>query len=119
TFSHDGRYVITGSSDSTTRIRRADSGAEVCRLITFINGDWIVVAPDGRFDTNNLDQIKGLNWVMPDDPFRPIPAEVFMRDYYEPRLLNRLLSGEKFRPIKSLAELNRVQPSVIIREVLW
>ena len=119
TFSHDGRYVITGSTDSTTRIWRADNAEEICRLISFTNGDWIVVAPDGRFETNNLDEIKGLNWVMPDDPFRPIPAEVFMRDYYEPRLLARLLSGEKFRPIKSVAELNRVQPGVSIKEILW
>ncbi|HEY6046776.1 MAG TPA: caspase family protein, partial [Pyrinomonadaceae bacterium] len=119
TFSHDGQYIITGSSDSTTRLWRADNAEEVCRLITLNSGDWIVVAPDGRFDTNNLDEIKGLNWVMPDDPFRPIPAEVFMRDYYEPRLLSRLFSGEKLPPIKSAADLNRVQPGVAIKEILW
>jgi WD40 repeat protein/uncharacterized caspase-like protein len=117
--SYDQKYVITGSTDSTARIWRADTGEEVCRLITFNNGTWIVVAPDGRFDANNLDQISGLNWVMPDDPFRPIPAEVFMKDYYEPRLLPRLLAGEKTRPIKSVTELNRVQPGVSIKEILW
>jgi WD40 repeat protein len=119
TFSHDGRYVITGSTDSTTRIWRADNAQELCRLITLTNGEWFVVAPDGRFDTNNLDEIKGLNWVMPDDPFKPIPAEVFMRDYYEPRLLSRLLSGEKLRPIRSVSELNRVRPGVSIKQILW
>jgi len=117
--SHDQKFVITGSTDSTARIWRADTGEEVCRLITFNNGTWIVVAPDGRFDANNLDQIAGLNWVMPDDPFRPIPAEVFMKDYYEPRLLPRLLAGEKSRPIKSVTALNRVQPGVSIKEILW
>lgn len=118
-FSHDGRFALTGSTDSTTRIWRIDTGEELCRLISFNSGDWVVVAPDGRFDTNNLDEIKGLNWTMPDDAFRPLPAEVFMRDYYEPRLLPRILSGEKFKPIRSLSDLNCVQPKVSIKNILY
>jgi len=54
---------------------------------------------------------------MPDDPMRPLPVEIFMRDYYEPRLLPRVLAGEKFKPIRPLADLNRVQPIVKITEV--
>src|SRR2546421_7880324 len=35
-----------------------------------------------------------------------------MRDYYEPRLLPRILAGQKFPELPSLAELNRSQPEV-------
>lgn len=35
-----------------------------------------------------------------------------MRDYYEPRLLPRLLKGEKLHEVPSLAELNRIQPRI-------
>lgn len=37
-----------------------------------------------------------------------------MRDYYEPRLLPRLLAGEKLPEIRPLADLNRMQPTVQI-----
>jgi hypothetical protein len=75
------------------------------------------VDPDGRFDTNNLDNNRGLHWLMPDDPLAPLPLEIFMRDYYEPRLLPRILAGEKFRPVRSLTKLNRVQPKVQITKI--
>src|SRR5262249_22160588 len=42
---------------------------------------------------------------------------VFMRDYYEPRLLARLLEGEKFAAIKDVSRLNRAQPSVQVTKI--
>lgn len=116
-FSADGRYILTGSHDSTTRIWDAVTGKEMASLISFRNGTWVVVAPDGRFDTNNLEEIKGLHWIMPDDPMRALPVEIFMRDYYEPRLLPRILAGETFKPVRPLTELNRMQPKVEIKDV--
>jgi uncharacterized caspase-like protein len=75
-----------------------------------------VVAPDGRYDTSSPGDLPGLSWVLPEDPMKPYPVEVFMRDYYEPRLLPRLLNGDAaaFQPIRPLGELNRVQPEVKI-----
>jgi hypothetical protein len=50
---------------------------------------------------------------MPDDPMKPFPLEIFMRDYYEPRLFPRILNGKRFNA-RSVADLNRVQPEVQI-----
>ena len=116
-FAPDGRWVFEGRHDHTVRLVEVASGRERCRLITFWDGAWAVIAPDGRFDASDLDRIGGLHWVIPDDPFRPLPIEVFMRDYYEPRLLARILADEKFAPIRSLQSLNRVQPSVKVTGV--
>jgi len=117
TFTSDGRFVITGSEDGTTRFWNAQTAGELCQLISFNHGDWMVVDPEGRFDTNNLDEIRGLHWVMPDDPFNPLPLEIYMRDYYQPRLLTMLLSGQKPKEVKDLSRLNRAQPSVKITSV--
>lgn len=112
-FLADGKHVLTGSWDSTSRLWDIATGREICSLVWFQNGVQVVVAPDGRFDASNLEEIKGLHWVMPDDPMRAYPLEIFMRDYYEPRLWPRLLNGEKFET-SPVSQLNRTQPPVKI-----
>jgi uncharacterized caspase-like protein len=79
------------------------------------------VDPAGRFDAGNLEEIEGLNWIMPDDPLKPLPMEILMRDYYEPRLLPRLIKcnrddncDQEFKPVRDISKLNRVQPPVKI-----
>jgi WD40 repeat protein/uncharacterized caspase-like protein len=113
-FSRDGGFVLTGSDDSTTRLWLAANGRELCSLISFNDGTWAAVDPEGRFDTNNLDGNNALHWIASDDPMVALPLEVFMRDYYEPRLLGRILAGDRLPPVRSLAEINRVQPIVSI-----
>ncbi len=116
-FSPDGKLVITGGRDSTTRFWDTASGKELCSLVSFRDGTWVVVDPAGRFDTNNLEEIKGLHWIMPDDPMRALALEIFMRDYYEPRLLTRILNGEKFKEVRDISEVNRVQPRIEINTI--
>ncbi len=116
-FSPDERFVLTASEDQTARLWDVASRRELATLVSFPDGAWAVVLPDGRFDTNNLEEIRGLHWIMPDDPMRPLSPEIFLRDYYEPRLLSRVLAGEKFKPVRPLGELNRVQPGVQILKV--
>jgi len=111
-FSPDGRHLITGSDDGTARIWDLASGAELASLVAFTDGSWVTLAPDGRFDTDDLEGIRGVHWVMPDAPFTPLPIEIFMRDYFEPRLVGRLMAGEELPPVPDLAALNRVQPRV-------
>ena len=97
-------------------------------FLTKENG-WVTVAPDGRFDTTDLDRPGAVAWVMPDAPLRPLPPEIFMRDFFEPRLLPRLLACRRsesirpgacraaFAPVPDLAQLNRVQPEVRVASV--
>ncbi len=110
-------FVVSGSPDGTTRIWKTATGEEACRLISFEDGTWVVVTPDGRFDTNNLDNIEGLHWVVGDSPLTPLPLEIFMRDYYEPRLLARTLSGEQLPPLPDLSQRDRAQPTVAIDSI--
>ncbi|HVG20355.1 MAG TPA: hypothetical protein VNI02_14990, partial [Blastocatellia bacterium] len=113
-FSPDGRFILTGSADSTTRMWNVSTGQELCRTYSFSDDTWVALDGEGRFDTNDLEGVRYLRWVMPDDPNNLLPLAIFARDCYEPRLLPRILSGEKFKPIGSLSELNLVQPPVRI-----
>lgn len=114
TFSEDGKFIVSAGEDRQTVFWRAQDGAYLASLYTFADGSWVTTDAAGRFDASALEDISGLHWVMPDDPFTPLPLEAFMRDYYEPRLLARLLNGEQLPPIRAVAELNRLQPEVRI-----
>lgn len=124
-FTPDGRTIISNIGGTDIKFWDVDTGNELARLISFGESEWVTVTPDGRFDINkNLDSIDGLHWIVPDDPMKPVPLDVFMRDYYEPQLLPRLLRcnadntcDKEFKPLPNIAELNRVQPEVRIVEV--
>lgn len=109
-----GKILMTGGVDGTIRFWNLATGDERCRMLTLRGRDWVVVAPDGRFDTNNLESVRGIHWLAADAPLAPLPLEIFMRDYYEPRLLTRILNGETFPPVKPVAALDRRQPEVTI-----
>lgn len=90
------------------------------RLLTWLaqaDGGWLMVDEQGRFDAANLDVAPDAHWVLGANPRETASVEIFMRDYYEPRLLPRLLSGEKFSSIRPVSELNRAQPKVQVVRV--
>ncbi len=118
TYARDGRVVMTGNDDGTARLWDTASGKELAMLVSFGEGGWVVVDPNGRFDTNILDGGAPLHWILDSDPLRPLPLEIFMRDYYTPRLLPRILIGDKFPDLPKIADIkNRVQPDVEIVKV--
>ena len=116
-FSGDGSMFVSGSRDCTAKLWERETRRNLCTFVEFKNGSWAVVDPDGRFDTDSLEQVDGLHWVFPDEPLRPLPVELYMRDYYEPRLLPRILRKESFPNLRPLGELIRAQPSVAIERV--
>jgi WD40 repeat protein len=112
-FTKDLRFVLTGSDDTTTRVWDLKTGRQLATLLNFGDKGWAVVDPEGRFDTNDLDGGSPLAWLTSSDPLHPLPLEIFMRDYYTPRLLATILSGETLPPVRPISEIaNRVQPDV-------
>jgi len=116
-FSPDGTHLVTGHSNGNVLFWRTDTERWLAKIISFLDGGWAVIDPDGRYDSNSPGDLPGISWVMPDDPLVPLPVEIFMREYYEPRLLSRVLGQEKFNPITALSDLNRIQPEISITQV--
>lgn len=117
----------TAEGTFPTKIVLFDRGTEkeLCTLIAIDKTDWVVTTPDGRFDTSkDLTDINVLHWRVAEDPLTPFPLEVLMRGYYEPNLLRRVLKcnelkscDREFKRLPSIADINRVQPKVAIREI--
>ena len=115
--------LIKPEENGKVSIYELKTGKLLASLVIIDDKDWIIIAPDGRFDTNKLENPKGLHWLLPDVPFIPYSLEVFTRNYFEPNLLPRLLTctrenncSQEFKPLPSIAEINRVQPKVAIKE---
>lgn len=111
-----GHYVGIDLNGALRLAPRSGSGSGL--LAMHIDGQrWVAVAPDGRFDSSNLDAIPGLHWIAADTPLQPLPLELFMRDYFEPQLMRKLLDGDKLPPLRSVASLLRERPVVRVERV--
>jgi WD40 repeat protein len=111
------KYLVTGGQDGSVRIWRAADGMLLATLLGDGPENWTVIGRDGRFDTSDVEHIRKLHWSVYDDPFKVLAPETYFRDYYEPRLLPRLLAGSAMPPVRNLVQLNRVPPDVKIESV--
>lgn len=121
TVSGDGRLLALRKGDGTIELRSLQNpktlsagGELLATLVLSSAGRTSVVAPGGRFDGIDFNGEAPFHWIATDEPLRPLPLEIFMRPYYTPRLLPRLLAGEKLPPVPGLETLNRLQPRVEI-----
>jgi WD40 repeat protein len=111
--------LLAQAGDAAAELaKNLDDTVPVEQLFTPIRSSrWVVSTGDGRFDTNELDEIRGIHWVADDDPLRALPLEIFMREYFTPGLLARVLKGEHLERLPDLTQRNRLQPSVEITSV--
>jgi|CXWL01.1.fsa_nt_gi WD40 repeat protein len=91
----------------------------------FENQEFVAVAPDGRYDTNLGPDASLFRWLIPDENFQSLAPQTFMRDYFEPRLSQRLIDcttarncDAVFGQPRSIVTLNRVLPTVRITQVV-
>ena len=106
--------LISSGKDGSIALWNVTTGGLIARLFSFGEQGWAVISPDGRYDSNHPGDLPGMSWVMPDDPLTPLPVEIFMKEYYTPRLLPRLLAEEQLPPVRALGAINRVQPQIEI-----
>ena len=118
------RLMWATTDDGVIHCSDADDGQPQLTLYTFPGNRYFVVAPGGRYDTNFDADTALVRWVVPDAPWQSLASQTFMRDYYEPGLYRRLLDcraggtcAEAFKPLPSIASLNRVLPQARITGV--
>jgi Caspase domain len=87
-FSPTGDHLLVATGDALARLFDVRTGRFLASLISFANGEWAVVAPDGRYDASNGGDIAGLHWVV---GLEPIGLEQLKERFYEPGLLGKLM----------------------------
>jgi hypothetical protein len=116
----DGNRVFWTQANETIVFRDMRRGAEVIRLSILPGRAMIAVTPSGRYDTDLGADAPQFRWLMSDEPLRSLAPQTFMRTYYQPGLLKRVLSCARIAdplaceaslpPIPELASLNRTLP---------
>jgi hypothetical protein len=111
-FSPDGRRVLTGSRDGSAKLWDTETGSELCSLISFTDGTWAVVDPEGRYDASNGGDVSGLHWVI---GYASIALSQLKQRYYDPGLLAKYmgLNGEALLDVAKL-ETPRLFPAVTL-----
>lgn len=119
-FDKSGRVLVSSGADGVVKfwkINNSKSSSSLDLLCNLVQSGetWLITNPSNQFETILMrkDLFSEASWVVKSDPTRPLPIEIFSRDYFEPNLLGRILAGEKIpAPRTGVSKLNRVQPEI-------
>ena len=89
-FVSDGRQILTGSADGTTRLWDVATGKEVARMISFTDGEWIAITPEGYFNASP-NGAKHLNVRVGNKVYG---IDQFYAKFYRPELVQLALAGK-------------------------
>ena len=114
TFLNDVARFLTSGPDGTLRLWDLNGGApeNILTWVFFQDGNWLLSDKDSRFDTPNLDRLEGVHWTVKRLPGKTFPLASLMREYYQPRLAEYVLSGEKLKDVPNIADNNLAQHGV-------
>jgi hypothetical protein len=114
------------SASTTEGIRFWDANRNAILLTVRLlpGARFVAVAPDARYDTNAGPDSELFRWMFSDQPGRSLPPQTLMRDYYEPRLIARLMDctqahncATALHPVPPVAALNRQLPDIAVTAV--
>lgn len=90
-FSTSDRYFLSGDANTAFKLWDISTGKELAMLVSFTNGEWIIVTPDGFFDSS-LNGAQYLNLRIGSSVYS---IDQFATRLYRPDLVHRALSGEE------------------------
>lgn len=113
-FQPEKNVLMSESADGTFIFWNVAARQELASLIPLDDTDWVVVAPDGRFDASP-NAMKLMHYVY---GLEVITLEQLKDAYYEPGLLAKLIGSSKeplrsFRPLRDL----KLYPEVVSQEI--
>jgi hypothetical protein len=114
TYSRDGRFMVSAGIDGTARLWDAETGEQLAILPLLQEpNEWLVVAPDGRFDGTPRAWGQIL-WRFSGSLFDVSPVEVFFNEYFSPGLLADAVAGRRPATAPEIARKDRRQPTLRI-----
>ena len=110
--SPDGKYIISGGWDGTIKKWDIKTGKELVSMISFKDGEWITITPDGYFDASSKEAAKHMNILV--DPLTVTGMDGYYEKFYRPDIVKLALEGKS---VPNLAKISNVKPAPIVRIV--
>ncbi len=90
-FSPDGNLAIASDTDGILQFWDVDTGDAVACMTVFDDGNWHVIAPDGRYDSSDNGESEYLRWTVGSESY---PVTYFKARYHVPGLLGKVMTLE-------------------------
>lgn len=107
-FSRDGRYVLSGG-DASTRLWDVASGEELATMVSFADGEWLIITPSGYYNASD----KGDQYLSVTVGGKPYTIAQLREAFYRPDLVKVALAGQQVEGMKRMADI-KPPPSVAI-----
>lgn len=113
--SSDGKYVCSSSLDGTTRLWDIESGKEIVQFISFTDGEWIVITPEGYFNASP-NGARHLNVRVGNEVYS---VDNFYEKFYNPAFVASVLQaselqGTKVEPVADIRKGIALPPKIKI-----
>jgi WD40 repeat protein len=112
----NGRLIQPVPEGKVIKLIDLDSRKELASLLSIGDKDWMVITPDGSFDSSSLHSTSGgwrqLLWRFNDNTFDYVPVEAFFGEFFRPGLLKEIIEGRRPPTQHELRTLDRRQPEV-------
>ena len=109
-FSYDGRYIASGGKDGTLRLWNISTGKEIAQFITFTDGEWIVITPEGYFNASP-NGAKHLNVRLGNNVYS---IDNFYERFFDPVYVASVLQGKKVGAVADIRKGVALPPDVRI-----
>ncbi|MCL1931892.1 MAG: caspase family protein [Treponema sp.] len=90
-FSPDGKQVFSGSHDGTIRLWDTATGNEIAQFISFTDGEWIAITPEGYYNASP----KGDQYLNIRIGNNVYGIDQYRQTFYKPALVALALSGDR------------------------
>ena len=104
-------WLASGSSDGTVRLWDTAAGREVLQLVNFGNGEWIVITPEGYYNSS----ARGHEYLNIRRGSRVYGIDQFYDVFYRPDIVSAKLRGDDIQELITLTveeAINHPPPTV-------
>ena len=98
TYTTDDTWVLSGGADGTVRLWDRATGKELVQLISFANGEWIVISPEGYYNSSS----RGHEYLNIRRGNKVYGIDQFYDVFYRPDIVSARLKGEDITGLVTL-----------------
>ncbi len=102
-FSRDGGNVLSASKDGTTRLWDIAAGKEIAQFVSFTDGEWIVITPEGYFNASPGGD-KHLNVRVGNNVYG---IDNYRESFFRPDLVKVALQGGSLQSLRNIADVKQ------------